>query len=148
MMKAISLWQPWASLVVLGAKQIETRSWSTRYRGPLLIHAAKRKSFGELADLGDHWKACGIDVRSALNIPKELNLWRDICNWLPYGALIGQVDLVDCMSVEGLVEDLTEQEEQFGNYAPGRFGWVFENPVAFDTPIPYRGYQGLFDAWL
>jgi hypothetical protein len=41
--KALTLWQPWASLVALGVKSIETRSWSTSYRGPLAVHAAKRK---------------------------------------------------------------------------------------------------------
>ncbi len=40
-MKAITLWQPWATLVAIGAKRFETRSWSTHYRGPLAIHAAK-----------------------------------------------------------------------------------------------------------
>jgi hypothetical protein len=38
-MKALSLWQPWATLVSIGAKRIETRSWPTKYRGPLAIHA-------------------------------------------------------------------------------------------------------------
>lgn len=48
-MKALSLWQPWASLVAIGAKTIETRSWSTSYRGPLAIHAAKTsRGFYEL----------------------------------------------------------------------------------------------------
>ena len=42
-MRALTLWQPWASLVAIGAKQWETRSWGTKYRGPLLIHAAMRK---------------------------------------------------------------------------------------------------------
>lgn len=41
-MKAISLWQPWASLVAVGAKKIETRSWATKYRGSLAIHATKK----------------------------------------------------------------------------------------------------------
>lgn len=41
-MKVISLLQPWATLAVIGQKKIETRSWSTKYRGPLLIHASKR----------------------------------------------------------------------------------------------------------
>jgi hypothetical protein len=40
-MKALTLTQPWASLVAIGAKRIETRSWSTKYRGPIAIHAAK-----------------------------------------------------------------------------------------------------------
>jgi activating signal cointegrator 1 len=41
-MKALSLWKPWASLIVIGAKRFATRHWETSYRGPLLIHAAKR----------------------------------------------------------------------------------------------------------
>lgn len=40
--KTITLWQPYATLVATGIKQYETRSWPTNYRGPLLIHAAKR----------------------------------------------------------------------------------------------------------
>lgn len=50
-MRAITLWQPWASAVALGSKTIETRHWSTNYRGPLAIHAAKRRNIGELDDL-------------------------------------------------------------------------------------------------
>ncbi len=42
-MKALSLWQPWASLIALGVKTIETRSWATNYRGPLAIHAGLRR---------------------------------------------------------------------------------------------------------
>ena len=41
-MKALTLTQPWATLVAIGAKTIETRGWSTSYRGPLAIHAAKK----------------------------------------------------------------------------------------------------------
>jgi hypothetical protein len=41
-MKAITIWQPWASLIAIGAKQYETRSWETKYRGPIAIHAAKK----------------------------------------------------------------------------------------------------------
>jgi activating signal cointegrator 1 len=40
--KAISLWQPWATLIALGEKKFETRSWLTNYRGQIAIHAAKR----------------------------------------------------------------------------------------------------------
>src|SRR6185437_11126448 len=49
MMLALSLWQPWATLVAIGAKRIETRHWHTHYRGPLAIHAAKRKDKDSLA---------------------------------------------------------------------------------------------------
>ncbi len=73
-MKAITLWQPWASLVAIGAKTIETRSWATSYRGPLAIHAAARKpavpgphgwigryNLGEWADPVQHAEPCDCD---------------------------------------------------------------------------------------
>jgi hypothetical protein len=43
-MKALSIIQPWATLLAMGAKKIETRSYRTPYRGPLLIHASKTLS--------------------------------------------------------------------------------------------------------
>lgn len=58
-MKAITIWQPWASLLAHGMKQYETRSWATKYRGPIAIHAAKRpvrQTIDALvADRGDGW---------------------------------------------------------------------------------------------
>lgn len=51
-MKAITLHQPWASLVVVGAKTVETRSWATSYRGPLVVHAGKRPPAGSDYDPG------------------------------------------------------------------------------------------------
>lgn len=62
-MKAISLWQPWATLIATGAKQIETRSWATSYRGPIAIHAAKRKVRKELIELAE-WE----EYRAALGV--------------------------------------------------------------------------------
>lgn len=50
-MKGLSLWQPWATLVGVGLKRVETRSWATSYRGPLAIHAAKRRP--EIGRIGD-----------------------------------------------------------------------------------------------
>lgn len=48
-MKALSLWQPWATLIQVGVKWIETRSWRTAYRGPLAIHAGcSRSAIGDL----------------------------------------------------------------------------------------------------
>lgn len=50
-MKALSIWEPWASLIACGTKRIETRSWSTEYRGPLLICAAQARNDIDLMDL-------------------------------------------------------------------------------------------------
>jgi hypothetical protein len=114
MMKAISLYQPWAALMVSGLKRIETRSWSTNYRGLLLIHAALK----ELPGLGIG------------NIPR--------------GGIIGTVDLIECQEMN-LFNLPSETERQYGDYKPGRFMWITENPKAFKKIIPYKGRQRIFN---
>ena len=127
-MKALSLWQPWASLWACGRKSYETRSWSTSYSGPLLIHAAKTMC----TDIAD-----------------EL---REICedefggHWaveLPVGALIATCELVSCLPTERVHVDTDEHAQ--GNFTPGRFAWGASNSRVFDHPIPYRGRQQLFE---
>lgn len=83
-MKAISLLQPWASLVVMGVKKIETRSWSTPYRGTILIHASQGK-------------AGSIFVRD----PPFSKYIPDF-KALPFGAIIGEVTLTAILRVEDL----------------------------------------------
>jgi hypothetical protein len=142
-MKAISLWQPWASLIVHGKKKIETRHWSTNYRGPLLIHAAKKKD-----------GTAGMDEADIAPLADALSPIK--LHTLPLGALIGVVDLVDCKPTEQFdpleINQMhinqfggTWSEYQLGNFGPGRFGWVLDNPRKFETPIPYRGSQGFFE---
>ena len=136
-MKAISLWQPWASLVAAGIKTIETRAWRAVYRGPLAIHAAQRI---EVASIPDRLRpiceaAFGAD-------------WPDA---LPAGALVAIAELVGCdgTGVGGAPPDwvaaLDYPELACGNFAPRHFGWHLAEVRALDPPIPYRGRQGLFD---
>ncbi len=61
---------------------------------------------------------------------------------LPLGAVVGTVEIVDCVPVEDVVDGLTERERALGDYSPGRWAWVLKNPIMFDTPIPARGKQG------
>ncbi len=122
-MKALSLWQPWASAIAIGEKRVETRHWSTNYRGPLLIHAAKRKT----------------DVADEI---EDLDLDMDLTT-LPFGALVAIARLVDCRCTDGLA--VSDRESMLGNYSTGRFGWMLEDIRAFSDPIPYRGAQGLFN---
>lgn len=133
-MKAISLWQPWATLVTVGRKQIETRSWATGYRGPLLIHAAKRPmDYIGRALLA----ACGLH------------------DDVPLGALLCCVDLLDCWPTDG-GGNLYNPEKQrgdcikvdpnercLGDYSLHRFGWMLKWRYRLD-PIPCRGRQRLF----
>jgi len=145
-MKAISLWQPWASLVVLGEKQIETRSWDTGYRGPLLIHAAKRQNIHELIALccDDIYKAA---LRRCFNIDADDIIVNALLEKMPLGCIIGKVDLVKTETSEMITayRGTSTQELALGNYDPDRYGWHLENPVQFEHPVAYKGSQGFFE---
>lgn len=152
MMRALSLWEPWAFLWgVLGAKRNETRSWATRYRGPIAVHAAKRWTADEreicrqapfqrrfLADLARR--------QPHLNLPDLQAQLPDYLEQLPRGAFIGVVLLTDCVPIEQAVETVGWEESCFGNYAPGRFAWETDGrgPWVLSEPLPVRGRQGLW----
>lgn len=128
--RAISLWQPWATLVAIGAKQYETRHWQTRYRGDLVIHAAKKRD---------------REVLSALeNLRPVMVRMPSPMKPMVFGAALCVVRLVDCIPTEIIRESLTPQERAFGNYTSGRFAWRLENVRVFPQPIPYRGQQGMW----
>ena len=152
-MLALSLYQPWATLVMIGAKRIETRSWSTDHRGAIFLHASKKKS-REQINLW-HEEPFHSVLREA-----GIRRWQD----LPLGAVLGTVEIIDCKPIvaeyvptaAGLSEwheeqDATgmqpppEPERSFGNYGPGRFAWMLDRPNKFNTPIPHPGRQRLFN---
>ena len=157
-MKTISLWQPWASILASGAKQVETRGWFMHHRGPLLIHAAKRWN-AELRDL------CAAEPFASTLHELHIDLPGMGPNGLPLGAIVGRVDVVACFRTEaavvsdkaasgcygyqgaGVKEQLfiTEKERAFGDYSPGRYAMLCVRPVLFAKPIPFRGMQGLFE---
>ena len=131
-MKAISLWQPWASLWCSKRKVHETRHWRCSHRGWLLVHAAKRFE----TDLDDRLRAILDDEFG--------------CDWtrdLPTGALIGMVNVVDCLPTQTFSGDTAANgdDRACGNFAPGRFAWKRDEFRLFDQPIPYRGAQGIFN---
>jgi activating signal cointegrator 1 len=126
-MMTISLWQPWASACVLGFKAIETRHWRTPYRGELAIHAAKRLTaferdwWAKLHEIHPIWPAKPI-----------------------LGAIVGVVELTAIEPTERLIERISDTESRWGNYGPGRFGWMFSNPRALPRPIECRGNQSMW----
>lgn len=147
-MKALTLTQPWAALVAIGAKRIETRSWGTRHRGPLAIHAAK--GFGGLPRGRSLADVCLDEpFRSAL-VAAGIRLFvagQD----LPLGAVVATCTLVGCYRIEGAYEDIyrrtyaAEHERAFGDFTPGRYAWVLTDVIALPEPIPARGMQGLWE---
>lgn len=149
-MKALSLHQPWASLVALGVKNIETRSWATSYRGPLAIHAAKRKP----------------DEGTGLTVPSPI----------PLGAVVATCVLVDVVPIVEEIPAPAQWREPwgvvtvepwliehywpgfgnpgsryvgdqlpYGNFAVGRYAWLLDGIKALPEPVPVRGRQGLFE---
>ena len=132
LMRAISLWQPWATLMVIGAKEFETRDWGMEARGRTLIHAAKTQE--GRAD-------CSYIITAALR-QAGYQRWED----LPFGGFVGYVDFVRCERVEKIERaKLKPNELEFGNWSPGRFVWQAANPVAFADFYPYRGQQAFFN---
>lgn len=155
-MKVLSLLQPWASLCVTidpatgkALKQIETRSWNTKYRGTMLIHASAGRQYKKLADDDDLFKY--YYPLFAFNKIEPIEK-------LPFGAIIGSVELVEVFKFVDLLPDeyrinwedkgrwpLTEQELAFGDYTEGRYGWLLSNPVKFKHPIPAKGKLSIWD---
>lgn len=140
-MKALSLTQPWATLVAIGAKRIETRSWSTTYRGPIAIHAAKG-----FPGVAKRFCEVGI-VRRALGFSSDADV-REILKTLPLGCMIATANLVRCVpsdSIRAHVNPFTIQEECFGDYSPRRFGFLLDNIIKLPEPVPARGALGLWE---
>ena len=117
-MKAFTVCQPYAYAIVAGLKHFETRSWRTTIRGRVAVHAGK-SSFLPMANTR------AVDDKIVL----------------PLGAVIGTVEIVDCVPVQDILHGLTKQERALGDYSPERWTWVLKNPIMFDDPIPARGKQ-------
>jgi len=140
-MKAITLVQPWASLVILGAKHIETRSWNTKYRGKLAIHAGKKWN-KHLADLceAEPFRSALYGLDGTFPEGRHSNT--------PLGMILGTVELVDCVATEDLLVQVNEEsgpEFAFGDYRPGRWGWLLQHAQLLTHPVPFVGRQGLWD---
>jgi len=130
--KAITLWQPWAELIAKGFKKYETRGWYTPHRGKLAIHAAKRPAEKERRYIDSLMQ----------KYPATIELF---VNPLPLGAVVCVVDLVRVHNTEDIVDHIDELEFDVGDYDDGRFAWELELLEVFDPPIPASGSQGLWD---
>ncbi|MBU1271870.1 MAG: ASCH domain-containing protein [Alphaproteobacteria bacterium] len=127
-MKAISLWQPWASLMAAGVKRHETRHWATAYRGPIAIQAAKTLDLAGAPD-----QLC--EAVSGRFWPKDL----------PRGVVVAVGYLAACDPAEKVADHLTPADRAAGNFDRGRFAWRIEDIRRVLNPIPLTGRQGLFN---
>ena len=132
-LKCLSLWQPWASFVMLGHKMNETRSWPTNYRGDLAIQAAKNRS--ALSETGNILEEAGLH-RTDWTKKGEAN-WQ-------LGSILCVVELVDCVPTKNIRDGLSRRELAMGDYSDGRFAWLFKNIRRLKEFVPIRGFQGVF----
>jgi hypothetical protein len=127
--KALTLWQPWAGFVAAGMKRIETRSWPTKYRGEVAIHAGMKLT-PWAKDFPPHI------LRGLLEADPDGKLRH-------YGSILAVATLSDCIRTQDLV-CLDDRERLLGNYEPGRWAWRLESVIVLDNPVPCRGMQGLW----
>ena len=123
-MKVLTVKEPWASLIINGYKKYEFRSWKTNYRGKLLIHAGKTLE----KDVLPRFSCYNIEYSS--------------------GAIIGEVDLVDCIEVD---EEFNNKLEKINPVVYGRsnhirnYAWKLDNIKKYKTPIYVKGKLGLWN---
>lgn len=159
-MKTITLTQPWATLVAIGAKKIETRSWSTAYRGPLAIHAAKG-----LVGIGGKSGLYEIRAQEPFHLALEAAGYYQFDD-LPLGAVIATCNLTAVYRIPAtpmhypwrvtdhhplasypvvLPPFQDDPERAFGDYTPGRYAWLLTDVEMLPEPIPAKGSLGLWE---
>lgn len=160
-MRCLTLTQPYATLIAIGAKHIETRSWHTSFRGPLAIHAAAGLGpVGGRAGLYD----LAFSDPDGLFYPALHRAHMFCIDDLPLGAIVATCELVDCVETmpswaaiePWLVVSWTDgrtyhvppgkgsHERAFGDYTPGRYAWLLGNIKALPEPILCKGALGLW----
>lgn len=123
-MKALTLYQPYATAIALGLKKYETRSWATSYRGPLAIHASVKKLSPEFKKLAERYNITNLE----------------------YGKIIVICELQDCIEMtDEIIKHQSTAEKDFGIWTPGRYAWKLKVLKILKEPIPARGYQMLWN---
>lgn len=144
-MKTITILQPFATLIALGEKQFETRSWKTDYTGDLLIHAGKGKQYLDWCDM-EPFKSVLLKHGYGKNN-------------LSFGSIIAKTNLKKCLKVIEndnillLVTSATLEngykvngnELEFGDFAEDRYAWQLDNVEMFKEPIQAKGQQRLWN---
>ena len=123
-MKALTIKEPWATLIIEGYKEYEFRSWKTNYRGKILIHA-------------------GMSIeKDMLERFKNYNLKYS------KGKIIGEATLVDCILVDEIFNDKLRKYDPVvygkSNHVKA-YAWKLENIKKYKTPISVKGQLGLWN---
>lgn len=147
-MEALSLTQPWATLMAIGAKRYETRDWRTTRRGDIAIAASKGFPRDE-RELCQEDPFCTVLAEAGITI---IGLTPSKPNQLPLGMVVCVVEIVDCIATnpEGVERRLSRRplvdpaphEQDFGNYAPDRQVFITTNLRRLRHPVPVERFEG------
>lgn len=145
-MKGITMWEPWATLLVGGEKQVETRPMRTHHRGPLVIGAAaeiNREGIAAVRESPVFRVALARIFGDPENVTADFLLERLKER---AGKLVGLVTVTGCMPTQEVLaySKVTEKERRFGNWATGRFAWLCAEHKKLHQPIPWKGKQGFW----
>jgi len=122
-MKALTIKQPWASLIAWGVKDIENRDWPTKQRGTLAIHSSARMAEEDMLAACDMMRGF---------VPKfSARIFRT--ETFPIGSILGVVDIVGCVTSSN------------SPWFVGSHGFALKNAVKFKTPIPCKGALGFWE---
>lgn len=167
-MKTLSTLQPWAALLGIGLKKIETRPRYTKYRGPLAIHAsagfpkAAKEACKNPVIFDELYQSGLIGFKKPEIIckhPKNEEVSYELEYKFPRGAVVSTCNLVLVLYIgeDGLYEYINAKvgkrvmslpsgnEYANGDYTPGRFALITENPLLLPEPIPAKGQLGLWN---
>jgi len=114
--KALTICQPYAEMILQGEKTTENRTWPTLYRGPLAIHAGKSRAWLEADDERER-------------------------PGMVFGAIVATATLVGCVRVE----DLTDAQKTSDHHAHGPWCWLLADVERLTRPSYCRGFQGLWE---
>ena len=121
----LTVLQPLAELIASGRKRIENRSWPTKLRGWLLIHAGKTSSM-----MGA--------------VPELRRLCVAVLYEMSFGSIVAICRVVDCVHIRSIERGETRINDAQRVFASGPWCWMLADIQRLPTPIPYRGAQGLF----
>jgi len=144
MLRAVTLYQPYAQLIAWSAKRVETRSWKTNHRGLLAIHAGADQRYVQNADVmqGRILDAFTDHRTNPLHVP--------------FGAVVAVARVIDCVPAEDLewrlgheysdeyLPTVMAREQAMGDLGPGRFGWILDQVKPLRKPVPVSGRQMLW----
>lgn len=132
-MKALTIWQPWVWAIMHAGKRLENRGWYCHYRGPILLHAAKRYDPQEIVET--MVEITDVARESGLKVPQvTLRELQASC-----GHLLATANVVGCIRPGGTIP-----EGQDGWYM-GSYALVLADVRPLPRPIAFRGQQGLFE---